>query len=154
MNNLKFRIKNQSGSLLMNVLIFVGIATLLTLISIPYLRKYQPNLKLMATARDMTSDLRYAQQLTITEQITHIVQMNMETKSYQILKLDTATSTIKTVNFPTELSYYAINNLTGNKVVFNSYGGVSEAGEIIITNTNNKQAKINVKPSGYIQLEQ
>jgi len=146
--------KNQSGHLLMSLVVTCGIIALLATISIPYLKKYQPNLKLNTTARTLTSDLRYAQQLTITEQVVHLVDLDLENDSYQILKIDTATTTIKTVDFDPEVSYQQITGLTNNQVVFNYYGGVSEAGQIVLTNTNNTTATINIKPSGYIQLEQ
>lgn len=147
-------LQKQNGHLLMNILVYAGIVALLALITIPYLKKYQPNLKLSAVARDLISDLRYAQQLTITEQTVHILQVDKYANYYQILKLGAATTTVKLVDIPSEISFYSINNLTGDKVTFNSYGGVNESGEIILTNLNNKQATINIKPSGYIQLDQ
>ena len=131
-----------------------GVITLLATISIPYLKKYQPNLKLNATARDLTADLRYAQQLTVTEQATYLVDLDLDGDSYQILKGGIATTTIKTVEFDPSVSFQQIIGLTDNQVVFNFYGGVSESGQVILVNTNNKTATINIKPSGYIQLEQ
>ena len=139
--------------MLIDLLVVISIIALLSTLSIPYLRKYQPNLKLNATARDLTSDLRYAQQLTITEQKVYQVVFDINNDNYQIQKIDTATSTVKTVNLDSEVSFNQITGLTGNKVVFNYYGGVSQAGEIILTNINNVTATINIKPSGYIQLQ-
>lgn len=139
--------------MLMDLLVTIGIIVLLSTIAIPYLRKYQPNLKLNATARDLTTDLRYAQQLTITEQKVHQVVFDLVNDQYQILKIDTATTTVKTVTLESEISIKQITDLTDNKVVFNFYGGVSQAGTVILTNTNNVDATINIKPSGYIQLQ-
>jgi len=138
----------------MEVLVAFGIIALMATISIPYIRQYQPNLKLNATARDLTSDLRYAQQLTITEQAVYFVDLNLDDDSYRILKGGVATTTIKTVEFDSSVSFQQITGLTDNEVVFNFYGGASESGEIILINSNGKTATINVKPSGYIQLEQ
>ena len=145
--------KNQ-GSLLLNVLVSFGIIALMATISIPYIRQYQPNLKLNATARDLTADLRYAQQLTVTEQVVYLVDFDLDNDSYQILKSGVATTTVKTVEFDSDISFQQIINLSDNQVIFNFYGGVSEAGQIILVNTNGKTVTINVKPSGYIQLEQ
>jgi len=138
----------------MEILVVFGVIALLATISIPYLKKYQPNLKLNATARDLTADLRYAQQLTVTEQATYLVDLDLDGDSYQILKGGIATTTIKTVEFDPSVSFQQIIGLTDNQVVFNFYGGVSESGQVILVNTNNKTATINIKPSGYIQLEQ
>jgi Tfp pilus assembly protein FimT len=155
--NYKTRImiyKNQNGRLLINLLVIFGIIALLSTIAIPYLRKYQPNLKLNGTARELISDLRYAQQLTITEQVVYLVELDIENDSYDILKIDTATTTVKTIEFPLEVSYQQITGLTNNQIVFNSYGGVSESGQIVLVNTNGKTSTINIKPSGYVQLVQ
>lgn len=145
--------KKNNGYLLIDVLAVFGIIALLSTISIPYIRQYQPNLKLNSIARNLISDLRYAQQLTITEQIAYSVNFNLENDSYTILKFDIATTTIKTVEFDTDVSYQQIIGLTDNKAVFNFYGGVSEPGQVILININGKIATINIKPSGYIQLE-
>lgn len=145
--------KNYRGVMLMDLLVTIGIIVLLSTIAIPYLRKYQPNLKLNATARDLTTDLRYAQQLTITEQKVYQVVFDLVNDKYQIQKIDTGTTTVKNVALDSEISIKQVTDLTDNKVVFNYYGGVSQAGQIILTNTNNVDATINIKPSGYIQLQ-
>lgn len=145
--------KNYRGIMLMDLLVTIGIIVLLSTIAIPYLRKYQPNLKLNAAARDLTTDLRYAQQLTITEQKVYQVVFDLVNDNYQIQKIDAETTTVKNVALDSEISIKQVTDLTDNKVVFNYYGGVSQAGQIILTNTNNVDATINIKPSGYIQLQ-
>jgi len=146
--------RNKKGGMLIDLMVTLSIIALLSTVTIPYLRKYQPNLKLNATARNLTTDLRYAQQLTITEQKIYQVVFDLDNDAYQIQRIDTATTTIKTVAFESEVSIKQITSLTDNKVVFNYYGGVSQSGQIILTNTNNVDAVINIKPSGYVQLEQ
>ena len=129
------------------------LATLITL-TIPNLRQYKPNLILSGFSQDLVSDLRYAQQLTITEQIQHLLFFDSSNNNYQILKFDGATSTLRTVSLPTELHYQSIAGFTYDLVKFNSYGGVSENGSITLINDNNNTKTITVKPSGYILLEQ
>lgn len=145
--------QNIKGSLLIDLLVTLGIIALLSTISIPYLRKYQPNLVLNGVARNLITDLRYAQQLTITEQKTYQVALDLNDNKYQIQKIDIATTTIKTVTLESGISIKQITDLTDNRIVFNYYGGVEEAGTIILTNSNNIDAIINIKPSGYIQLQ-
>ncbi|NCO79993.1 hypothetical protein GW884_01765, partial [Candidatus Falkowbacteria bacterium] len=77
--------KNRYGSMLLDLLVSFSIIALLATITIPYLKKYQPNLKLNAAARNLTTDLRYAQQLTVTEQIVHKVSFDLINDQYQIL---------------------------------------------------------------------
>ena len=151
---MKFYLKENQGALIIDILVGLAIIALLSTISLPYLKKYQPNLKLNSTARNLTADLRYAQQLTITEQVVHKVSFNLANDQYQILKVNTATTTIKTVAFEPEVSYQQVTGLTDNMVVFNYYGGVSESGQVRLINTNGSTATINIKPSGYVQLEQ
>lgn len=140
--------------MLLDVVVVFGIFALLATISIPYLKKYQPNLKLNAAARALTTDLRYAQQLTVTEQKIHLVDFDLTQDKYDILKIDSATTIIKSVDLDPEISFQEITGLTDNQAVFNYYGGVSQAGTVILTNTNNVDATVNIKPSGYIQLQE
>lgn len=145
--------QNFRGTMLIDLLVALSIIALLSTITIPYIRKYQPNLKLQATARDLTTDIRYAQQLTVTEQKVHLISFDEARNKYQILKIDTATTTIKSVNLDSEVSFKEITGLIDNQIIFNFYGGVSQSGQIILTNINNATAVINIKPSGYVQLE-
>lgn len=139
--------------MLIDLLIVVGIIALIAGISIPYLRKYQPNLKLHGAARNLAGDLRLAQQLAVTQQKVHVVYFNQANKQYLIQRLDTnATTTVKTVNLDPELSYQEITGFTDNYVHYNFYGGVSQAGQIILKNTNNITSTINIKASGYVEL--
>lgn len=139
--------------MLVDLLVVFGIFALLTTISIPYLRKYQPNIKLHASARNLTADLRYAQQLTITEQKVHLVEFDNLANKYDILKIDTATTTVKSVSLDSQISFKQITGLTNDQVFFNYYGGVAQPGQIILTNENNLTSTINIKPSGYIELQ-
>ena len=142
------------GSVLMSFLVSLGIIALISAISMPYIKQYQPNLKLNANAKLITTDLRLAQQLTITEQITHKVVFLTDSDTYSIIKNTEPTETIKTVNLDPEITFQTITDLTDDEVVFNYYGGVSQSGQIILININSKTKTINVKPSGYIQLSQ
>ena len=140
--------------MLIDLVVAIGIIALLSTLAIPYLRKYQPNLKLNAAARALTTDLRYAQQLTVTEQKVHLVEFDAINGEYEILKIDAATTTVKTVILDQEVSIKQITDLIDNQAIFNFYGGVSQAGTVILTNTNNVDATVNIKPSGYIQLQE
>lgn len=149
------KIITSEGNTLFNILVTLGIIVLLSTISIPYLKKYQPNIKLNAAARELTSNLRYAQQLTITEQVVYSVAFDITNNSYEIIKNNaTTTDVIKTIIFPTDVNFQQITGITDNEVFFNSYGGVNESGGVILENINGKTTNINIKPSGYIQLQQ
>ena len=76
-------------------------------------------MKLNAVARELTTDLRLAQQLTITEQVIHLVNLDTINNTYEIRRLGIATTTIKNISFPDEVNFQQINNLTNNQVSFN-----------------------------------
>lgn len=147
---------NKKGTMLVNIVIICGIIALLTTVSIPYIRKYQVNVKLSGDARDLAGNLRLAQQLTITEQVPHLLSFDYSNDRYSILRLPSpmATTTVLTVDLDLEVAFQQINGFTDNLVRFNSYGAVSESGDIVLTNTESKIITIYVKPSGYIQLAQ
>ena len=146
--------KNQNGELLINLLVTLAIIGVLAAISIPLLKNYQPSLKLNLAIKNLTSDLRYIQQQTITEQKIHMIQFSTSTNSYDLLKFDTATSTLKSVFLPTDISFDSISGFSDNIVKFNPYGAVYEYGSIILVNTSSTTKTINIKPSGYVELQQ
>ena len=146
-------IKHQ-GSVLVSTLVTMGILSILFAVSIPFFRQYQPNLQLTGTARELTTDLRYAQQLTISEQVAHYVEFNTSLDTYLIIKGGTATTTVKTVALPAEVGFQSVVGFTDDRVRFNSYGAVTESGDITLVNTNGQTKIISVKPSGYVQLAQ
>lgn len=149
-----FNARKQKGEMLVNILVSIGIIALLTAVTIPYFRRFQPDLKLHSAARALTTDLRYAQQLTITEQVVHSVVFDLINKKYEVIKAEPENTVLKMVFLDAEINYGGISGLTGNQVSFNSYGGVSEAGQITFTNNYGSTVIVNIKPSGYIQLNQ
>ena len=147
-------LKKNKGFTLMELIVVCGIIALMSAISIPYLRKYQPSLKLSAESKELAGNLRLAQQLTITEQVPYQILFNFSGNSYSLLRLiaPSTTETISTINLDPEVAFQSITGLTGNLVQFNSYGAVSEAGDVILINTNGKTQSILIKPSGYVQV--
>ena len=147
-------LRKQHGTMLINVLVGIGIMLVMATLTIPYLRQFQPNLKLSGAAQDLASDLKYAQQLTITERVIHGIYIDEVNDSYQIYRINppAATSTVKSVTLSADINISDVNGFTGNLVKFNSYGSVSESGDIVLSNINNASSTIRVKPSGFIQI--
>lgn len=145
-------LKRINGFSLIEILVVLEVLVLLSTLSIPLIRNFQPNLQLSAAIRDMSTDIRYAQQLSITEQVIYGVRFNSSAKTYDIIRIDTATTTVKTVSLPSNVVYGSIG--FGDKVVrFNSYGAVQVSGTVVLENTNNQSKSIIVKPSGYVQIQ-
>lgn len=141
----------QSGTLLLNVLLSLSIAMLMTTLSIPYFRQYQSNQKLDAATRNLAYDLRLAQQLTVSEQTVYYLTMSTSTRQYQIYRTGSSTP-IKSEQLDTILSYDSIAGFSSSTIRFNAYGSVSQAGSIVLKNNTNLKRTINVKPSGYVEI--
>lgn len=145
------KIHDQSGTLLLNVLLSMSIAVLLTTLSIPYFRQYQSNQKLDATTRELAYDLRLAQQLTVSEQVIHYVVISTSTRNHQLFRTGSS-SPIKSAPLDPMISYDSITGFTLDTVRFNAYGSVSQSGVIILKNNLNLKKTISVKPSGYVEI--
>ncbi|MDP3900163.1 MAG: hypothetical protein Q8Q23_03730 [bacterium] len=146
--------QSKKGALLMQLLVSIGIIVMLSLISIPFIRQYQPKLILNGTAKELISDLRYTQQLTVSEQEVYYLEMDQINSRYAIYKQSDPADPIKNVELDPTVSYQSITDLTDDKVIYNSFGAVSEAGQIVLINSNGQTAAIDVRPSGYIQWHQ
>lgn len=149
---------SRNGFTLMEFLVIIGIIGILALIGIPTFRSYQPTLQLSGSVRNLVSDLRYAQQLAVTEQIEYGVRFSTTTdpKYYQIIKYGGTTSTVKTVEFPEEIIRVSISDLSDinsdKEARYIPYGSVREEGEITLENSKNATTTIEVRPSGFVKI--
>lgn len=144
----------KNGFTLLEITVVIFIFAIMAAITIPFINKFQPTLKLNSASRNLVADLRYAQQLTVTEQVPHLIYLDLADGSYQLLRVESAaTTTIKDVNFPAGIGF-ELASTTISEVRFNSYGGVSagSVGQIELINESEKAQYINIKPSGYVQL--
>ncbi len=137
-----------TGYSLMEILTVIGIIMILAIIFVPFLQQYSPTLKLKGEAKNLASDLRYAQQLTLTEQVSHLIKFFPAEKKYQVKK--EGEEPIKEVFLQSPVTFEEI-TFTDNQVSFNASGASSEAGQIVLTNQE-KNITVEVKSSGYIKI--
>jgi prepilin-type N-terminal cleavage/methylation domain-containing protein len=143
---------NYKGFTLIELLVVIAITGALLTISVPFYRSVTQNLNLNSVTRDMASDLRYAQQLAVTTQINHRININPNTDSYQIINTQDE-SIIKTVFIKDSIDIQNISGLTDYTVTFNATGAADSTGTIILGNINERQAVIEIKPSGYVKIQ-
>lgn len=143
---------DQKGYLLLNLAVSLGIIALIAALSLPYIRNYQINSKLSAEARDMVGNLRYAQQLSVTEQVVYGVEFDSSSDIYWIKKYGEATSTVKEISLDSSVDLHKVEDLPDSRVRFNFYGGADESGEVILRNENTTST-VRIKPSGYVKLK-
>ena len=149
--------QGKRGFSLIELLIVFAIIGVLVLISMPAIRIYQHNLETSGVIRDLMANLRYAQQLAVTEQVEHGVYFITADKKYQVRRYGTATSTIKEVILPSEITEITVSGLTdanGDKEArYNPIGAVRDAGSVMLKNSQGATTTIEIRPSGFIKKD-
>lgn len=142
---------NKKGYTIAELTIVIGIIALLALITIPVLARYQRTTKLRNEARLFATNIRYAQQLAITEQNIYSVKLFTSTGSYQIVN-ESNNDVIKDVTFDSAVSIGEIVTFTNDTIQFNPTGAAIETGSVALINFKNQTSTIEIKPSGYVEI--
>ncbi len=140
------------GFTLTEILIIIVIILILILISIPYFRTLQPAIQLSGAVREIVSDLRYAQQMAVTEQIEYGIRFIDDFNEYQIIRYKETEEVVQSKKLPATVVFYEIDGFVENQAIFNPYGAVKESGSIELINTNNEITMIDVRPSGFVRI--
>lgn len=135
---------------LIEFLIILVVISIIIGITIPTYINLRPDIQLSEFSRGFVTDLRYAQQLTITEQIEYCAKFFLLEKKYQILQCNQDVVILEK-EFPSEITDVSITGFSNNEIRFNPYGAVRESGSIILKNTKNNTKTIEVKPSGFVK---
>ncbi|GAI45471.1 unnamed protein product, partial [marine sediment metagenome] len=75
--------KIKNSFTLIELLVVILVIGIITGISWGAVRALQPSLRLGSVARDLTTDLRYAQQLAVSQQVDYGVRFSTATNEYQ-----------------------------------------------------------------------
>jgi len=141
---------------LIETLVVISIIGILVSISVFSFRTYNPTLKLNGSIRNLTSDLRYAQQLAVAEQIEHSVYFIAAEKKYQIKKYGPTISIVKEVILPEEIIEITVSGLTiadsNKEAKYNPYGAVADSGIITLKNSKNNTKSVDIRPSGFVKI--
>ncbi|MFH1780654.1 MAG: hypothetical protein ABH841_01475 [Candidatus Nealsonbacteria bacterium] len=152
MKSAKNNIEIKNCFALVEILIVLGIFSILALIGIPAFKMYQSDLQLSGSLRELSIDLRYAGQLAITEQIDYGVVFFPDDHQYQIVIFGDSNEILKSKTLPQGISFLSITGFTNNEVVFNPYGAAKEQGIITLINTKQATGSVDVRPSGFIKI--
>ena len=143
--------QSQKGFTLIEMLVVIGIIAIVGAISFPVYQNMRPNITLNTATRDLATDMRYGQQLAVTEQLVYNVIFNTGASSYEIRK-DSDNDLILSKILPSGITFYSITELTGNTAKFTATGAAVEPTAIILASNGSKQSTIEIKPSGYVKI--
>jgi len=148
--------KNNNGFTLFEILIVIFIIFIISGIFFGGLKALGPSMRLDGSVRNLATDLRYIQQKAVSEQFNYGISFFIDTNEYQILKYITSTTTIEISkkSLAQNIDFYEIKDFTDNKVIFNPYGSVIEAGSVSLINDKQEIKIINIRPSGFIKIGQ
>lgn len=137
---------------MIELMIIMGIIAILALVSMPFLRAFSPSIQLSGTTRDLVADLRYAEQLSVTEQIEHGIRFSSSTDEYWLMKYSDPEMALQSKTLPEKISFLSIRGFTDDEVKFNPYGAARESGIIVLMGSDNATTAIDVRPSGFIKI--
>ncbi|MDD5433530.1 MAG: prepilin-type N-terminal cleavage/methylation domain-containing protein [Candidatus Pacebacteria bacterium] len=138
----KKQITNNKGFTMVEIMVVIGIIIVLAGISWAAFHNYQPTMELNAVLRNLTSDLRLAQQLSVTEQVNHGIFFDLSNKSYSLLKFSDPVQTLFSKNLPASISISDIVGLSNETAIFNPYGSSIEPGSLVLSNTSGQTRTI------------
>lgn len=144
--------KSSVGFTLIETSVVILIIGIIVVISWASIQQLQPSLRLRSSARDLTTDCRYAQQKAITEQVNYGIAFSSTTNSYRVLRYGTTTQQVFEKFFSQGISFQQISGFENNEAIFNPYGAVKESGNISLINQKGEIKNIQIKPSGFVKI--
>ncbi len=150
----------RAGFTLIEVVLVLVILGVIAGLSYPYIRDYIVDYKLNGETRNLVISLRQAQQFTVTEQVTHLVNLDLPGNRYRLEQIPDAAFPdtrvlVAEVTFDPAITFQSYAGLTNDtdEVWFNAAGGAVDIqdGTIVLENSQGDVATINVKPSGFIE---
>ena len=140
-----------TGFTLIEILIVISVIVILVGISVPVFRRFQPGLQLSGAVRNLVTDIRYTQQLTVTEQVEYCLRFFPLEKKYQIIQCDQSQPLLEKF-LPDKIKTLTLTGFTNDEVRFNPYGAVKKSGTITLENIQNETKNIEVRPSGFVRI--
>lgn len=145
--------ENEKGITVVEMLVAIFIIGILAGFIYTGLTNYRGTIDLNGITRELLTDLRYAQELAVAQQVKHGIQFFRNEKKYQIIKYGETEEVIKEKQLPEGISFKNIEGLSLDRVRFTSFGAVEEAGIITLESNDNLEKKIKIRPSGFIEVE-
>lgn len=131
----------------------VAVLAIILTISFPTFNSLRARYILGGDAKLLAADLRYTQQLSVTEQTLYELRLTPLSRSYEIVKLGSPEVIHKTVTLDNSVTIVNPTGLTDNLVNFNASGAPSVNGDIILEQTEGYAVTVSIRPSGFIKVQ-
>ena len=148
--------KKYKAVTLIEVLTVIAIITILTAVAVPTTGYYLPGIKLSGSARVLATNLREAQERTVTEQNPYLIRFYTSPPySYELIRLNDGVedSPIKKIKLASDITIGLQDTIINNRIVFSSDGGPSSNGNITLTTSTGTSKVVSVSPAGFIKVE-
>ena len=143
--------RNQLGFALVELLVALSIVIAMSVMVLALSYPWLLSFKLNSAARGLAVDLRYVQKKAVAEQIEYGIYFGAD--FYQLKRFgSTSTTVFLSKSLPRDVRFSQVSGFNVNEVIFNVYGAVEEAGNIILTNSRNETKALNIRPSGFVKV--
>lgn len=131
----------------------IAVLAIIITISLPSFNQLRARYILGGDAKLLAADLRYTQQLSVTEQTPYELRLEPVNRTYAVVRLAVPETIIKTVTLDESVTINAPTGLVNDRVNFNAAGAPSGSGDIILTQTSGYLVTVSVRPSGFIKVQ-
>jgi prepilin-type N-terminal cleavage/methylation domain-containing protein len=145
-------VKKKQGFTLAELLVVIAVIAITATIAAPLYRSISINLNLNAAARDLATDLHYAQQLAVTTQVSYQVIFHVALSDYDIKNSESG-EIIRTKTIKEPITILSVISLLDDTVSFNATGAANASGTVTLIAPDNRQTSVEIKPSGYVKLQ-
>jgi|UniRef100_A0A7V3J9K5 prepilin-type N-terminal cleavage/methylation domain-containing protein len=142
--------EKSKGINLIEVLIVLAVIGIMTAALSPSFSRFLPSVRLSGAAKELTIQLRKAQQYAVTEQIIYQVTIFPTENKYQLIKKTDPEQIVTEVALPQTISF-GTTTLSPPEISFNPAGRPSQSGKIELLNQRNKKIIIEIGPAGFIR---
>ena len=138
------------GITLIEFMVSIGIIAITLSLGAAFIKFHQPSIKLSASAQELRSALQRARDFSLTQQNAFGVKFLIVENKYQLIR---GVDVLENKELPAIIQFYSVGPFSNDTLTFSGAGAASEAGTIVLQNSDGRQKQIIVSPSGYVRIE-
>ncbi len=140
----------KNGFTIVELLVAVAILFALVVASAAVFMTYERSFRVSGEVNELVDDLRYAKQMSISEQVHHGIEFDFSENSYILARYGEEREELKVKNLADGVLMEDID--IGPEVRFTLFGAVFGSGDLAMHGDDFSKI-IKIKPSGYINVE-